>query len=118
MMSAVAKGPVSIAIEADKRVFQLYQGGVLSSELCGAQLDHGVLVVGYGTSSEGIKYWKVKNSWGDNWGLEGYVLLKRGGAEDEGTGECGMLKQPSYPVVSGSPGPAQARARACASCAR
>merc|ERR1711964_355505 len=55
MMEAVAKGPVSIAIEADKRVFQSYKSGVLSSSKCGHNLDHGVLVVGYGELS-GEKY--------------------------------------------------------------
>merc|ERR1712176_526365 len=47
LMDAVSKGPVSIAIEADKDVFQHYQGGVLS-KMCGTNLDHGVLVVGSG----------------------------------------------------------------------
>jgi len=60
MMEAVAKGPVSIAIEADKTVFQLYKKGVLT-QTCGENLDHGVLVVGYG-EMDGQKYWKVKNS--------------------------------------------------------
>merc|ERR550537_1699039 len=94
-------GPVSIAIEADKSVFQLYKSGVLSSAGCGTQLDHGVLVVGYGELS-GKKYWKVKNSWGASWGQEGFVLLARGMGS---AGECGILSQPSYPVVSGKPGP-------------
>merc|ERR1712110_1158078 len=50
MMSALNQQPVSIAIEADKSVFQLYQSGVLSSR-CGTNLDHGVLAVGYGTEN-------------------------------------------------------------------
>ena len=49
LKSAVALGPVSIAIEADKSAFQLYKGGVLDSSKCGTKLDHGVLLVGYGT---------------------------------------------------------------------
>jgi len=101
LMSAVVQQPVSIAIEADKPAFQLYREGVLSG-LCGSSLDHGVLVVGYGTNLKGIDYWKVKNSWGETWGMDGYVLLKRG---KSGAGECGILKQPSYPVVSSAPGP-------------
>jgi len=96
LMSAVAQQPVSIAIEADQRAFQLYTGGVLTAT-CGSQLDHGVLLVGYGTDSNGTDYWIVKNSWGPTWGDNGYIMLERGVS---GAGECGLKHQPSYPVVT------------------
>jgi len=102
LMSAVAQQPTSIAIEADRSVFQLYKSGVLSG-MCGSRLDHGVLAVGYGTAINGGDYWKVKNSWGPTWGDNGYVLLKRGKGR---AGECGLLAgPPSYPIVSGQSGP-------------
>merc|ERR1712232_1447551 len=97
LMSALNKQPVSIAIEADRSAFQLYKSGVLTG-LCGASLDHGVLAVGYGTE-DGKDYWLVKNFLGATWGQEGYVKLLRGKG---GSGECGLLKQASYPVVSAS----------------
>merc|ERR1712025_1201822 len=100
LAEAVSQQPVSIAIEADQRAFQLYKSGVLTGT-CGTKLDHGVLAVGYGTM-DGTDYRKVKNSWGASWGDEGYILLEKGKGQ---AGECGILMQPSYPVVSGTPGP-------------
>jgi KDEL-tailed cysteine endopeptidase len=94
LQAAVAKQPVSIAIEADKGAFQLYKGGVLSDPSCGTKLDHGVLIVGYGTDA-GKDYWKVKNSWGPTWGEQGYIRLARG---TTGAGECGLAMQPTYPT--------------------
>jgi len=93
LKSAVAQQPVSIAIEADQSVFQLYSSGVLDSTSCGTSLDHGVLLVGYGTdSSAGKDYWKVKNSWGTSWGEDGYVRMVRG------SNMCGIASQASYPT--------------------
>jgi C1A family cysteine protease len=62
LAAAVAKGPVSIAIEADKPAFQHYKTGVLDSTACGTKLDHGVLIVGYGSdSASGEDYWCVSS---------------------------------------------------------
>jgi len=95
--AACNEGPVSIAIEADQSSFQQYNGGVLTSA-CGTQLDHGVLLVGYGTEGD-IDYWKVKNSWGENWGEEGYIKLCRNCNANNGGGQCGILLSASYPTV-------------------
>lgn len=95
MMAALSKQPVSIAIQADQREFQLYKSGVFTSK-CGTELDHGVLVVGYG-SEDGLDYYLVKNSWSDTWGDGGYIKLGRGKQYNDGDGQCGMLLQASYP---------------------
>jgi hypothetical protein len=100
----VSKGPVSIAIEADHQAFQFYKGGVMK-KACGTRLDHGVLLVGYGTASDGTKFWKVKNSWGTSWGAKGYIELEREGSPDGKAGECGLMSQPSFPVVKDGPAP-------------
>lgn len=91
LRSAIQVNPVSIAIEADKRAFQLYTGGVLKGKACGTNLDHGVLAVGFAEDG-GTKYAIVKNSWGPTWGDSGYVKIS---TEDN---TCGLLQQPSYPV--------------------
>ena len=93
---AVSLQPISIAIEADQLMFQFYHSGVFTST-CGTNLDHGVLIVGYGTLN-GVDYWKVKNSWGATWGDKGYILLQRN--VKSASGQCGLAIQPSYPVMS------------------
>lgn len=97
MMTALAKQPVSIAIEADQKNFQLYKSGVFTDS-CGTNLDHGVLVVGYGSMS-GVDYYRVKNSWGETWGDGGYIYMGRGSQYNSGKGQCGMLMQASYPQL-------------------
>jgi C1A family cysteine protease len=94
--TAVAAGPVSVAIEADQEIFQYYSGGIINDDSCGTQLDHGVLAVGYNDAG-GVPYYIVKNSWGANWGLNGYVYIGR--TEDNTPGICGILSEPSFPVV-------------------
>jgi C1A family cysteine protease len=91
MESAVAQQPVSIAIQANQPAFQFYSGGVLTGT-CGQRLDHGVLNTGYGTSEDGINYWQVKNSWGESWGMDGYILIEKSDAN-----KCGVLSAASYP---------------------
>jgi len=97
MMTALSLQPVAVAIEADQREFQLYKSGVFTGA-CGTNLDHGVLVVGYGTLS-GDDYYMVKNSWSTSWGANGYILFGRGPQYNNGDGQCGVLLEASYPVL-------------------
>ncbi|XP_058197665.1 ervatamin-B-like [Rhododendron vialii] len=96
LLQAVANQPVSVAIEAGGDDFQFYSSGVYNGT-CGTMLDHGVTAVGYGTTSDGTKYWLVKNSWGTGWGDNGYIKMKRDVAAKEGL--CGIAMYASYPVM-------------------
>ncbi len=93
LKTAIAEGPVSVAIEADTFVFQFYSGGILNSKSCGTNLDHGVVAVGYGADASGKPYYIVRNSWGSSWGVGGYVNI----AIVDGAGICGIQMEPVYP---------------------
>ena len=96
---AVAKQPVSVAIQANISSFQFYKRGVYQDPECGDQLDHGVLIVGYGKDKlYDLDYWIVKNSWGEMWGENGYIRILRNYKDSE-SGMCGIAMQPSFPIV-------------------
>ncbi|KAL2464672.1 KDEL-tailed cysteine endopeptidase CEP1 [Forsythia ovata] len=96
LLKAVANQPVSVSIDASGMAFQFYSGGVFTGD-CGTELDHGVTAVGYGRTSNGTKYWLVKNSWGSSWGEEGYIMMQRDIGAKEGL--CGIAMDSSYPTA-------------------
>jgi len=95
---AVAQQPVSVAIQANKRSFQMYQSGIYNDPDCGYELDHGVLVVGYGYDEQSdMKYWIIKNSWSSSWGENGFIRILRDSNDTRGL--CGIAMMPSYPII-------------------
>jgi cathepsin F len=87
----LARGPFTVALDASR--LALYAGGVYAPADCSeTELDHAVLVVGYGTE-DGTDFWTVKNSWGDAWGEGGYFRLARG------RNMCGVANAASTAVI-------------------
>uniref|UniRef100_A0A2C9URQ2 Vignain n=1 Tax=Manihot esculenta TaxID=3983 RepID=A0A2C9URQ2_MANES len=96
LLKAVANQPVSVCLDSRSPEFKYYDGGVFHGD-CGTDVDHGVTIVGYGITREGIKYWIVKNSWGDDWGEKGYMRIRRDVAAKEGL--CAIATDSSYPIA-------------------
>nr|CAB3480571.1 unnamed protein product [Digitaria exilis] len=95
LMKAVANQPVSVAVDGGDMTFQFYSGGVMTGS-CGTDLDHGIAAIGYGTTSDGTKYWLMKNSWGTTWGENGYLRMEKDISDKKGM--CGLAMEPSYPT--------------------
>lgn len=95
LQSRVAVQPVAVALEADDS-FQFYSGGVYTGP-CGTDQNHEVVIVGYSTTSMGTPYWIMKNSWGTDWGENGYARFKRN--YRAAAGLCGIAIGAVYPTM-------------------
>ena len=91
-------GPVAVSIDASSLAFQLYNGNHIISnehENCGDELNHAVTVVGYNAEDPEQPYWIVRNSWGADWGDQGYAKIMI----VPGEGVCGIQTEPTYPNI-------------------
>lgn len=86
-------GPIGIGIDALNAKMKAYTGGIAQPDCPkGSTLNHAVLIVGYGTEG-GVDYWKIKNSWGTDWGEDGYYRVVRG------KNACGIAEDATHSVV-------------------
>lgn len=94
LLNSLARiGPISIAIDAEED-FQFYSSGVFNSTTCSSEeLDHAVLAVGYGKTTDNRKFLIVKNSWGKDWGMDGYIYMSL-----DIPNMCGVSSVASYPL--------------------
>ena len=94
----------AVNIEAKKYLNFIYQSlqGVFTGD-CSTELNHGVAIVGYGTTVDGTNYWTVRNSWGPEWGEQGYIRMQRSISKKEGL--CGIAMMASYPIKNSSNNP-------------
>lgn len=85
-------GALSIAVDAN--TFQTYSSGVLDCSEENLELDHGVVLTGFGVDAQGTSYWEVKNSWSSGWGEDGYIRVKIGSNEGDNRADCGISSEP------------------------
>ena len=94
-LAVAAHGPITSFMDASSFGFSFYSHGIYKDDQLGDKCskdyfhsNHVLLIVGYGPG-----YWLVKNSWGTDWGLDGYVKIQRG------VNMCGIANAPMYPLV-------------------
>ena len=85
LKNMIAIQPVSVAVDASN--WSTYKTGVFSK--CGTSINHAVVAIGWTSTND----WIIRNSWGSNWGENGYIRLKTGNT-------CGIWNWPAYPVVA------------------
>ena len=86
VVSAITQyGVLSVAIDA--HVLQFYTGGVITDGSACTSTNHAVAIVGYG-SEDGIDYYKIRNSYGEEFGEEGYFRISYSAAVACGAYGC------------------------------
>lgn len=96
MKAAVSQQPIAVAVNAFNWIF--YSGGIFDDICDEVMLNHAVLIVGYGVDQKtGKSYYKIKNSYGADWGRDGFIMLEQ--KPDGEPGRCGVLSEGVYPTM-------------------
>ena len=90
----LSKGPVSTMVDGGTFAFQHYSWGVFNSPC--SQINHGVLLIGYGVSTTGIRYYLIRNSWGPYWGENGYIRIQ---VNDANRNSCFVGFEVVLPII-------------------
>ncbi|XP_047042903.1 ervatamin-B-like [Lolium rigidum] len=93
---AVLQTPVAVRIDASGAVIQSYKSGIYKGP-CSISHNHSVTLVGYGVTDAGEEYWILKNSWGQEWGQNGFFFMRKGA--DGRDGLCGIALFGVYPIM-------------------
>ncbi|DBA00224.1 TPA: hypothetical protein N0F65_007868 [Lagenidium giganteum] len=105
LIQALQSGPVSANVDALSDGFRHYAGGIYNAKDCasdGKTVNHAVVLVGYGETEEGEKYWIIRNTWGTMWGENGYMRITRGNSHLSEHGPCNLYLYSSFPKGLGS----------------
>lgn len=87
--------PYSGSVSAGNKIFKHYKAGtILDNSACGTSLDHSIYIVGLHDVENEAPYWTIQNSWGPEWGENGYVRI----AVTEGEGICGINLESDVPL--------------------
>lgn len=100
VLQAVMTGPVTANMDAESDGFRHYGGGIYDAQDCrddGNEVNHAVVIVGFGETMQGQKYWVLRNTWGTMWGEDGYMRIARGSHGGD-YGPCNLYLYVDYPV--------------------
>jgi cathepsin L len=88
------QGPIAVAVDASAHSFQFYHSGVYNDPFCSqTELNHAMLLVGFGTTDDKLPYWKLLNWFGSGWGETGFIrILRRGNY-------CGVTTEAIIPTL-------------------
>jgi hypothetical protein len=92
-------GPIAVGVNGADSAFRAYSGGIFDRHHCKQGANHALLITGYSQetlpSGRVVRYWIARNSWGTDWGINGYVKMIRGDGLKGTPGVCGIARSAS-----------------------